>query len=397
MSSIVPDAYEGREQALVKHELLRHYLEKLVMIIGMHAKRRGHVDICYVDCFAGPWGAIDDALEGTSISLSLRILSACKETLEARGIRVTMRALYIEKSRKAFARLQEYLAKHAPSNVQSAGLCGDFLDLRQDVLTWCGDDAFTFFFVDPKGWKEIAPSSLAPLIQRRRSELLINFAFNNVNRTVSMSAWQAEMEKLLDGSLDLSNLSAAEREVALVDAYRKGLARYQEVRQTRFRPRTAYVTVLDPVQQRTKYHLVYLTCHPQGIIEFMEASEHVDIVQRRVRSATKLDARARETGMLDMFGSSVDAQEGARERLYGADDVDTFWRRYLSKGTRAVDTEAFADILEQTNWFPTDLQASLVRLIKSGELRNCDANGHTRWKRPLHFEKGERLALVLAE
>ncbi|CAB3755422.1 three-Cys-motif partner protein TcmP [Paraburkholderia humisilvae] len=394
MSSIVPAEYEGREQALVKHELLRHYLEKLVMIIGMHARKKGHVEVCYVDCFAGPWGATDDTLEGTSISLSLRILSDCKNALETRGIRVTMRVLYIEKIRKSFKRLQQYLNMHAPPAVQCACLCGDFLELRPDILQWCGNEAFAFFFVDPKGWKEVAPSSLAPLIKRQKSELLINFAFNNVNRTVSMSGWQAEMEKLLDGPLDLGSLSAGDREVALVDAYRKGLARCVVAKQTRFRPRTAYVTVLDPLQQRTKYHLVYLTSHPRGIIEFMDASEHVDIVQRRVRSAAKLDAKAKETGTLDMFGPSDDALEGGRERLYGANDVDAYWRRYLSEGARVVDTAAFADILEETNWFPADFQASLARLIKSGSLRNIDASGHTRWKRPLHFEKGERLELV---
>jgi hypothetical protein len=126
----------------------------------------------------------------------------------------------------------------------------------------------------------------------------------------------------------------------------------------------------------------------------MEASEHVDIVQRQVRSATKLDTKAKETGTLDMFGPSEDALEGGRERMYGGDDVDAYWHRYLSEGGRVVDTAAFADILEETNWFPADFQASLARLIKSGTLRNIDANGRTRWKRPLHFEKGERLELV---
>ena len=71
MTSIIPNAYEGREQALVKHALLKSYLEKLVLIIGMSARKAGHVEICFVDCFAGPWGAPNDDLEGTSISLSL--------------------------------------------------------------------------------------------------------------------------------------------------------------------------------------------------------------------------------------------------------------------------------------------------------------------------------------
>lgn len=73
LTSIIPSAYEGREQALVKHALLTSYLEKLVLIIGMSAKKAGRAEICYVDCFAGPWGAPNDDLEGTSISLSPRV------------------------------------------------------------------------------------------------------------------------------------------------------------------------------------------------------------------------------------------------------------------------------------------------------------------------------------
>jgi len=51
----VPAAYEGREHAFIKHQLLRAYLEKLFLIIGMSSTRIGITEICYVDCFAGPW------------------------------------------------------------------------------------------------------------------------------------------------------------------------------------------------------------------------------------------------------------------------------------------------------------------------------------------------------
>ena len=65
----------------------------------------GHVEICFVDCFAGPWGAPNDDLEGTSISLSLKTLAACKEKLATLGVDATMRALYVEKDLDAFGRL----------------------------------------------------------------------------------------------------------------------------------------------------------------------------------------------------------------------------------------------------------------------------------------------------
>lgn len=64
----VPAIYDGREQAWIKHKLLESYLEKLLLIIGMAARPKGKVEICYVDCFAGPWGDDSEQMEGTSIA-----------------------------------------------------------------------------------------------------------------------------------------------------------------------------------------------------------------------------------------------------------------------------------------------------------------------------------------
>ena len=65
----VPIGYEGREQALIKHLLLKSYLERLLLIIGMGGRRSGRVELCYVDCFAGPWGDESDDLANTSIAI----------------------------------------------------------------------------------------------------------------------------------------------------------------------------------------------------------------------------------------------------------------------------------------------------------------------------------------
>jgi three-Cys-motif partner protein len=391
--SIIPEAYEGREQAMVKHALLKSYLEKLVLIIGMGAKKGRSAEICFVDCFAGPWGAPTDDLEGTSISLSLKTLAACKETLARLGVDVTMRALYIEKDKNAFERLSAFLGSKAPPTVAHDCLHGDFVDLREDILKWCGTDAFTFFFVDPKGWKDIGIEIMRSLLQRPRSEFLINFAYNFINRTASMAAWQDAMVKLLGSSVNLDGLQSTEREEALVNAYRFSLKACIPSSRPEYRPRSAYVTVLDPLHQRTKYHLVYLTCHPMGIVEFMDMSEKADLVQRRVRAAKQIDVRQRKTGVMDMFG--VEPQAEPVDGRCSPDLVDAFWQRYLSAGERRIGTAEFADILETTNWLPGELQSSLVRLVKAGTVRNLDADASKRRTKPLHFEKAERFQLAL--
>ena len=392
MTSIIPDAYEGREQALVKHALLKSYLEKLVLIIGMSATKARRAEICFVDCFAGPWGAPDDDLEGTSISLSLKTLAACKEKLATLGVDATMRALYLEKGEDAFGRLSTFLRSKAPPSVDHACLHGDFVDLRDDILKWCGSGAFTFFFVDPKGWKDIVIDTMRPLLQRPRSEFLINFAYNFINRTASMTVWREAMTKLLGASVNLEGLQPAEREEALVNAYRTSLKACVPSGRPGYRARSAYVTVLDPLHRRTKYHLVYVTSHPTGIVEFMDISERVGLVQRQVRAAKQIDVRQQKTGVKDLFGA--DAHPESADGRCSPDDVDAFWRRCLAAGERRIGTPEFADILEATNWLPGDLQSSLVRLVKAGLVRNLDADASKRPSKPLHFDKTERLQLT---
>lgn len=291
MTSSVPDIYDGREQALIKHTLLKSYLEKLVLIIGMSAKRARRAEICYVDCFAGPWGSPDERLEGTSISLSLRTLVSCKEKLRSLGVDARMRALYVEKDPSAFQRLSAFLEKDAPAAVEQDCRHGDFVDLRSQILEWCGNDAFVFFFIDPKGWKDIVIETMRPLLVRPRSEFLINFAYNFINRTASMKEWQDSIIRLLGRPVELSGLAPEEREDAIINTYRESLRQCVPNGSRGYRARTAYVSVLDPLHRRTKYHLIYLTSHPTGIVEFMDISEKVDLVQARVRAAKRLDAR----------------------------------------------------------------------------------------------------------
>lgn len=393
MATTVPEIYKDREPALVKHTLLQSYLEALVLTIGMGVKGEAQPEICYVDCFAGPWGSDDENLDGTSIALSLKTLASCKAKLASLGVNVRMRALFIEKDKKAFQRLSAFLNRGNFPEVERECFPGDFVDLRQEILKWCGATSFTFFFIDPKGWTPVVIEVLRPLLQRRRSEFMINFIYDFINRTASMTGWQEEMKQLLGRSVDLTDMNPPQREDALLTAYRESIKQCVPAGKAIYRPRTAYVGVLHPLHDRTKYHLVYVSSHPLGIVKFMNASEKVEIVQARVRAAKQFDEQAKKSGTPDMFADAAETVSG--EGRSTPAEVDDYWRRYLVDGVRRIDTAAFADILESTNWLPGELQASLIRLINASQLENLDDGGKKRPAKPLHFEKnGERLCLT---
>jgi three-Cys-motif partner protein len=393
VGSLIPTAYDGREQAIVKHRLLEDYLEKLFLIIGLASRSGGTTELCYVDCFAGPWGDPSEDMQATSIAISLKTLDGCRQKLASLGVYVKIRALYVEENLASFQRLQNYLAASTPRSVQSDCRRGDFVALRQDILNWIGPDAFAFFFIDPKGYTEIAVPTLRPLLRRPSSEFLINLMYDHANRAMSMQFMKSAMATLIGEELDVTELPPRQRERTIVRAYRENLKRC--VPATPAQPaRAAHVRVMNPQRNRPKYHLVYVTSHPLGVVKFMQISEVADRVQSQVRAVKRDRKKAADKGMDELWpaGSMVDF-EGTHP--VGC-EVDQFWRNYLSDGDHLIDTAAFADILEKTDWFEGDLQSSLVRLIKAGRVVNRSTDASRRYKRPLHFEEGagERLGWV---
>jgi hypothetical protein len=221
--------------------------------------------------------------------------------------------------------------------------------------------------------------------------------YDFINRTAAMREWQDEIAEFLGQSIEvvqgLEGAAPHVRETALLSTYREGIKNALPPQRARFGPRTAYVRVMDRDRERAKYHLVYLTTHPVGIIEFMQISQDVELIQKRVRVAKKVEIRQQQSGMNDMFAETCDGPVDDDEQA-SPDVVDQFWLRYLSTNPTVVDENAFADILEQQGWAPNDLQASLARLIKVGKVSNVNATS-LRPKRPLHYEKKEQLILTL--
>ena len=388
-NSPIHEAYFGREQAAIKHNILEKYLEKLTAILSVNQL---NFEFTYIDCFAGPWQADPAQMHSTSIAISLKVLEKCKKTIENRGGQATIRALYLEQSDIAYPLLKQFLRENTPLGITAHSVHGEFVESRQAILDWIGSRGHAFFFVDPKGWTEVKVSVLAPLLARPHSEFVINFMYDFINRTASMDRHTQDITELL-GEPVSNIITGGSRELSLLGAYRKNLKKQVPNRSNKYSVRTAYIKILDPNKDRTKYHLVYLTTHPKGIIKFMETIEGADVLQGEVRARIRDSKKAKKTLTSDLFADDepyVDSSSSrANEPL-----MDDFWIRHI--GTElAIDETEFANILEETNWFPSELQLSLSRLISQKRIQNLDSL-NLRPKRPLHFEVrgGERLRVL---
>lgn len=374
----IPEQYKGREQALFKHELLKAYLERLFMIVGQHQRT-----ICYVDCFAGPWQAKGSDLEDTSIAISLDIIRKCREGLQNIGKDVHFKALFVEKDTKAYARLQEYLGSRRDEGVETFSLNGEFIQLRQEILSHCGDYSFTFFFVDPTGWKDaVELSTLDPLLRRPNSEFLINFMYEFLVRTHTQESFVEDMRKIFGEVPDTKGMIAEAREEYLVNLYRNNLKTVVPPRGGK--PRTACVKVKKVLKDRTLYHLVYLTRHPKGIVAFMEASEKLDLVQKKNRALAQQEDRIERKGQFELFPAHEAIKED--DGRIDLSEVKTYWLTKLSSMPKRFGITELADMLEETGWFESDFQKAFGELLHEGKVGNLGMKSKRRSKF-IHFQE----------
>ncbi|MDP2819127.1 MAG: three-Cys-motif partner protein TcmP [Polaromonas sp.] len=351
-------------------------------------------EFTYVDCVAGPWQADESKMGSTSIAISLQVLQRCKNAVESRGGRAVIRALYVEQCNHAYPFLKKYLDEQTPAGIEAHSIHGEFVASRQKILDWVGSKGNAFFFIDLKGWTEVKVKTLAPLLARPRSEFVITFMYDFANRAIAMEKLAVVVEELLGEAIDAA-MHDGDRESLILDTYRKNLKACVPIRNANYPARSVYAKVKDPHKDRTKYHLVYVTTHPKGLIKFMETYEEAADLQGAVRAQIRDDKKATKTRTDDLFSSEpsyVDDNEVKNNRSI----IDDFWLKYI--GTeRVIDEVEFAKILEDNIWFPGELQASLGRLILQNRVKNLDAS-KPRPKKPLHYSErgGERLCVIVS-
>lgn len=383
----IPAEYRGgREHAYIKHTLLETYLYKLFMIVGQHQQT-----ISYVDCLAGPWQDASEDLSDTSIGRSLATMRNCLESLRGLNHNVRFRALFVEKDAKKYCKLKEFLdALETP--VETESFHGEFDKVRQNILDWCGS-SFTFFFVDPLGWKNIVDvPTLEPFLKRSNSEFLINFMFEFILRAHQIPLHEEDMIRIFGQVPRTDGMTPEQKEACLVKLYRENLKNVQPMQGRK--PRSVTVPIQRPDKDRTIYHLVYLTRHPLGIVKFMDVSESLDFVQKSVRIQAKHDKKIETTGQCELFGAleNIKVEQGT----VPISTVKEYLLRQLTTQPQLFGIDKLADILEETGWFERNFQEAFHELQLEGKVKNLDdAEQSKRKKKFIHFDAnhncGERL------
>ncbi len=188
--------YEGREQSRVKHEILRHYLESFAHIVGFKWQ-----SITYIDGFSGPWNARSNDLSDTSFAIALNELRRARETHKALGRNCRIRCVFVERDQAAFQRLREFA--DSAHDVDIHTIHGEFENAIPEIIAFVRKEADTFPFtlIDPTGSSGFRMKVIAPLLQLRPGEVLINFILEFIRRYIEQEGcvrdWRSCSEPMI--------------------------------------------------------------------------------------------------------------------------------------------------------------------------------------------------------
>jgi three-Cys-motif partner protein len=376
--------YTDREHSQIKHAILESYLERCLMIIGQHFSK-----IAYIDCFAGPWQSTTPDLSDTSPGIAIKTMATCDLVLKKKHhARTRLRSIFIEADVQRADQLDAYVQR-CPSNITRPEVWRkSFENAIPEILTWLEPGEFAFVFVDPFGWKGIVdPVVLAPLLQRKNTELLINFMWNFLNLATGHEDQHQNLTAIFGKDWqDAATGSSEAKRVGLMSRYRQQLV---QVGGNLAAPLRTAMLPVEYVDRRTIiFYLVYATHNATGLVVFREQAEEAANHQARLKLQHRLNKIARDTGQDDMFG----ATQHVREQHSALADLKNVWVQQFPKAGDevVVDYRFMANLIEHSEFLLSDLQAALRELVREGTLTNLDAKA-ARPKNAVNYRKGERL------
>lgn len=361
--ALAPEHYTGREQALVKHHFLKHYLERLI-----HKIASKYGEVVYVDGFSGPWKNQSEQFEDTSFGIALQALTDAKRSwagMTHKPRQVKMTAHLVEKSPKAYARLAELQARFPEVEIHTHK--GDFTEIAPAIARCIPSQAFSFILIDPKGFS-LDLQALKPLIGRPGCEVVFNFMFDFVNRFALFDDDKVApvLDKLIPTEDWRNHLRALEQDHAATPEMRKRVIvesferAVSKVAGYRF---VADVDVRRPDRDRTLYFLVYGTRQPPGIEVFRDCQIKSLGVQADIIGRKKIEKQAGKSSQLELLGSM---QEMAPDpnMMFLTNEMEKARHMLLSIAPNSGTGVAWGDI------WPHVLASHVIRLTELNKIAN---------------------------
>ena len=341
----------------MKHYFLEQYLQKVAFNIFSFSDQ-----FVYVDGFSGPWKSDDEELADTSFAIAIDILRDVRDGLSKAGPAKKIHCIFNEKESRPFKELDRFCQGISDINIHT--LNAPFENVVDEICSLTGS-SFTFTFIDPTGWTGFGLNKIAGLL-RKRGEVLINFMFKDVNRFFKTedeslipgldnlfggSGWREEISKLMEDEWP--------RESAVLRVYQDRVRKAGEFK---------YVTsvrVLNPLQDRTFFYLVYGTKHPKGVLEFRRIEKKAMVEQELIRNKVKAQDKAQKTGQDSLFAAEDLPDSKSEFSLESEREWNVAWAGSALK--KAIPSDHFRpywDVAADIMQIPLVQESDVKRMLK---------------------------------
>lgn len=280
----LPQDYRNREQSYLKHRVLYEYLLLWGRKIGS-LSQRGPMRLWYVDCFAGPWQNKNERLTDTSIHIGLSAMEDAATAWREKGHDIELKAVFVEKDRKPFQRLQAYLNSRTDDTIETRAFFGEFGSHTNQISELLANDP-AFVFIDPTGFKGVAMDYLRPLMRPRMRDVLVNVMFNDINRFKDDPRGFLRQQMMDFFGTNGEVLSPGMTEHELLATYRRNLKKVCNLSYS------ADLAIPHPTHSRTWFRLVIGGKHKDVIDVFRRVEARI---VGREASAVRIEARDRRT------------------------------------------------------------------------------------------------------
>lgn len=312
MTSSEQQSYHGREQAAVKHDILRNYLMQFACKVSSW-----RTSITYIDGFSGPWQSRAANYSDTSFGVALDVLKRARDSMRLRGTDFTIRCAFVEKDRRAYGQLKRYTDSLDLPNAEIKAFRGSFEGQIPELIQFTkeANDNFTFSFIDPKGWSNSYLDRIAGLLAQENSEVLITFMTDFLRRAAGREDEQtAELVSSIlnttDAQAELQQIDDPEsREKWFIKRYKSRLAMLGKYRYP------ASTLILYPGADRTLYHLIYGTRHLAGLEVFRNVERRAMELQSDVRAEAAQRKRIARTRQQEFLSAQDTASTFLESRM----------------------------------------------------------------------------------
>ena len=250
--------------SIAKHEILRRYLEAWFPILNSF-----NGQIVYIDGFCGP-GRYLKGEEGSPI-IALKVALDHRSKLSGE-----LKFIFIDEHKDRINHLlQEIKDLNPPGHFNIKTLCSTFQDqyypIIEDIEKGAVRTPPIFAFVDPFGFSGIPYSIIANLLKKARSDVLITFMIDSINRWLSHPE-----EKIPENIIE----TFGTKEVLSILKLSSGrIEKLRALYQNQLHKVAKYVRYFQMCDKNDRpiYYLFFATNHELGHLKMKEAMWKTDV------------------------------------------------------------------------------------------------------------------------